>query len=365
MKTSLFGLLFFLTVTGLNGQATDSDTTIYNVAEQMPYPLLKSCRPDLHTGWTEDSVRRCAEIQLLTILSQNIRYPEEARKNNKEGTVVVTFVVEPEGKMSNYQILKDIGDGCGAEALRVLQALEEVGLRWQPAKREGKVVRMRQSMPLRFKLQEALPYYVDEQGDSIYTSYDTAPEFRGGMDSLVSFALNQLQYPPDFADSCKTGVIEMSLIIWNDGSVQVENQLDFSNLGSEFQFQALRLVNRTEGYWTPAQYQGKAVTTTLPFRVLFKSDRKGCAAANAQFDKATILANEGATFFEQEKPDEAIRKWTEALALQPDNTEWLYYRGTALLNTDHKEEACKDFNRVKEILGITWFEAVRKLVCGW
>jgi len=366
MKTTLIGLLLFsLSVTGLDAQADAADTTVYNVAEQMPYPLLKSCNPDLHSGWTEDSVRRCAEIQLLTILTRNIRYPEEARKNNTEGTVVVTFVVEPDGKMSNYRILKDIGDGCGGEALRVLQALEEVGLRWQPARRDGKIIRMRQSMPLRFKLQEALPYYIDAQGDTIYSVYDAAPAFRGGMDSLVGFILNRLQYPPEYADSCKTGVIEMSLLIGDDGSVDVENQLDFSNLGSEFQFQALRLANRTEGYWTPAQYGEKPVASTLPFRVLFKSNRPGCAAANARFDKATLLADEGAALFEQNKTEEAIGKWTEALALQPGNTEWLYYRGTALLNMGRKEDACKDYNLVKQILGITWFETVRKLVCGW
>ncbi|MBK7936953.1 MAG: TonB family protein [Lewinellaceae bacterium] len=365
MKNTLFGLLLLLSATSLSAQTALADTTVYQVAEQMPYPILKSCNIELHPGWTEDSVRRCAEVQLLTILSHNIRYPEEARKNNTEGTVVVTFVVEPDGKMTHYQILKDIGNGCGEEARRVLQALEGVGLRWKPAQREGKVVRMRQSLPLRFKLQEPLPYYLTPEGDTIYSMYDAEPGFRGGMDSLVRFVLNQLQYPPEYADSCKTGVIEMSLLIGNDGSVEVENQLDFSNLGSEFQWQALRLVNRTAGYWTPAQYQGKPVATTLPFRVLFKSNKTGCAAANDRFDRATLLADEGATFFEGNKTEEAIQKWTEALTLQPDNTEWLYYRGTTLLNMDRKEDACKDFNRVKEILGITWFEAVRKLVCGW
>ena len=365
MKNTFFGFFFSLFAAALSAQTAVADTTVYNVAEQMPYPLVKSCNRDLHPGWTEDSVRRCAEIQLLTILSHNIRYPEEARKNNTEGTVVVTFVVEPDGKMSNYKILKDIGQGCGDESLRVLQALEEVGLRWQPAKRGGQTVRMRHSLPLRFKLQEALPYYLNARGDTIYSVYDTAPDFKGGMDSLISFVLNRLQYPPEYLDSCKTGVIEMALTIRDDGSIDVDNQLDFNNLGSEFQWEALRLANRTEGYWIPAQYQGLPVNTTLPLRVLFKSGKRGCATANERFDKATLLADEGAALFEQNKPEGAIKKWSDALALQPGNTEWMYYRGTTLLNSGKREEACVDFNRVKEILGITWFESVRKLVCGY
>jgi TonB family protein len=365
LKIILPGILIALFANLLSAQTEAADTTVYDVVEQMPYPFMRSCNPALHPTWTEDSIRRCAEIQLLAMLSQNIRYPEAAREKETQGTVVVSFVVEPTGRMTNYKLLKDIGDGCGDEALRVLKALDTIGMRWQPAQREGKPVRMRQSLPLRFKLQEALPYYISERGDTIYTVFDQEPAFRGGIDSLINFVLYRLQYPAAYADSCKTGVIEMSFLLYDDGSLNVENQIDFMNLGPDFQWEALRLANRTEGLWTPAQFQGKPVTTYLPLRVLFKSRTPRCAAANDRFDRATLLSEEAAAFLEQEKTEEAIQKWTEALALLPNNSEWLYYRGTALLNLNRREDACKDFNQVKQILGITWFEAVRKLMCGW
>ena len=365
MKLTLSVLLIAFVPGFLCAQATASDTTIYEVAERMPYPLLKSCSASQHPGWTDDSIRRCAEIQLLTLLSQNIRYPEAARTKNIQGTVVVSFVVEPTGRMTYYKLLKDIGEGCGEEALRVLKALDTIGMRWQPALREGKPVRMRQSVPLRFKLQEALPYYITAENDTIYSVVDVEPVFQGGMDSLIHFVYNRLQYPVAFTDSCKAGVVEMSLRIYEDGSAEVENQLDFLNLGPDFQWEALRLANRTSNLWTPGQYAGKPVTTTLPLRVLFKSPGKGCAASNERFDRATLLADEGAVLLEQQQPDEAIKKWTEALALFPNNTEWLYYRGTTLLNLNRREDACKDYNQVKQVLGITWFEGVRKMICGW
>lgn len=359
-------LIFLAASTGfLSAQTPPPDTTIHEVADRSPFPLLKSCNPALHPGWTVDSVRRCAEIQLLSMLSQNIRYPEEARTKNTQGTVVVSFVVEPTGRMTHYKLLKDIGDGCGDEALRVLKALDTLGLRWMPAIRDSMPVRMRHSIPLRFKLQEALPYYLTAEGDTIYSVIDAEPAFKHGMDSLVRFVYNRLEYPAAYADSCKTGVIEMSLLIASDGSMEVENQIDFLNLGPDFQWEALRLANRTNGLWAPAQYNERPVTTTLPLRVLFKSPKKSCAAANEKFDRASLLADEGTVLLEERKQDDAIKKWTDALALVPNNTEWLYYRGTALLNQNRREEACADYNRVKQILGITWFEGVRKLVCGW
>mgnify|MGYP002397810995 CR=1 FL=1 len=344
---------------------TKIDTTIYEVAETLPLPLLARCQPEQHPGWTEDSLRRCAESQLMAILARSIQYPLKARQENIEGTVVTSFVVEPTGRLSNMTILKDIGGGCGQEAMRVLAALDSIGLRWRPATREGKPVRMRQALPLRFKLQQALPYYISANGDCIYTEVDAAPQFRGGIDSLISFVLNRLEYPAAFRDSCKTGIIEMAVLIRPDGAIEIANQIDFNNLGFDFQWQAVRLVNRTAKLWTPASYQGKPVTTSVPLRTMFKSDADACREANDRFDRALILADEGAALSDQNELAKAIEKWNEALTLHPDNTELLYYRGSALLTLNQREAACADLNRVKTLLGTTWFESFRRLVCGW
>lgn len=364
MKKTNLWVLFALTFNLLTAQ-TPADTTIYEVAEKLPIPMLVNCQPAQHPDWPEDSIRRCAENQLLSILARNIRYPEEARQKNIEGTVVTSFVVETNGRMSNIKILKDIGSGCGEEAVRVLRALDTAGLRWLPALLHGKTVRMKQALPLRFKLQEALPYYITATGDTIYTQVETQPGFRGGGDSLMSFVLNRLQYPVRYLDSCKTGIIEMALMIRPNGRAEVDNQIDFSNLGMDFQWEALRMINRTAGLWTAATYDGKPVTTTLPLRTLFKSEQPGCATANAKFDQAMILADNGAELAGQNEPEKAIEQWSKALELFPDNTELLYYRGSALLSLNRKEEACKDFNQVKALLGMTWFEPLRRLVCGW
>lgn len=347
---------------------TNLDTTIYNIADVMPYPLLNSCIPDRHPGWNAnvDSIRHCAETQLFNVLAANIRYPDEARNNNLQGTVVVSCLIEPDnGRMTNLQLLKDVGGGCGKEAMRILVALDEAGLRWQPGILAGKPVRIRTALPIKFRLKEALPYYISTEGDTIYTDIDKAPDFKGGVDSLLKFLVNRLDYPIDWEDSCKTGVIEMATVIKADGSLKVTNQLDFSNLGMDFQFEALRLCRKSAGLWIPAEFAGKPVNTTLPLRVVFKSEAERCAAVNADYDRAMILADEGAALLEQEKTEEAIRKWNEALTIQPNNCELLYYRGTALMNQNRKEEACKDYNRIKELLGVTWFEEIRRLVCGY
>jgi len=343
-----------------------TDTTIYEVAESLPYPLFKTCFPDKHPGWTADSMRRCGEMNLLGMLSANMRYPAEAQEQGIQGTVVLSFVVEPNnGRISNVGLLKDIGGGCGQEAIRVLKALDEVGMRWAPAMQGGSPIRIRHSIPLRFKLKEALPYFISVNGDTIYTNYDTEPSFKQGIDSLIGYVINRLEYPAGWEDSCMTGVIEMSLLINKKGGLQVEDVLDFNNLGLDFQWEAMRLANNMGGMWQAATYQGMSVTASTPLRVVFKSEASGCKTANDVFDRTTVLSDEGSVLAATNKPDEAISKWTEALKLQPDNCEILYYRGTTLLNQNRREDACKDFTRIKEVLGITWFEDVKRLVCGW
>jgi tetratricopeptide (TPR) repeat protein len=130
----------------------------------------------------------------------------------------------------------------------------------------------------------------------------------------------------------------------------------------DFQWEAVSLANRTAGLWTPAYYEGRPVTTSVPLRVLFKSDAPRCQAANQAFDQAMLLAAEAAQL---EDLNEALSKWNQAVQLQPDNTELLYYRGSTLLGLNRREEACQDFAQIRRLLGITWFEPLRRAVCGW
>lgn len=364
MKFLLFSIVL-LVCEGIFAQTTapaavSTDTTIYATAETMPMPLLKGCRYD----GSLDTARACAEPKFMALLAQNMIYPAEAQEKNLQGMVVCQFVVETDGKLSNFNILKDIGGGCGAEAIRILKAFDEAGARWLPGKQAGKLVRVRVNLPVRFKLEEALPYFIAPPGDTVFTQVDSPVEFRGGIDSLANYIFKNTVYPSDFRDSCRVGVVEMSLMIYPNGKVRVDNLLDFNNLGGDFQFNAIRLANRTEGFWTPAKYQNRAVTTTTPLRVVFKSDSKACSAQNQNFDKAILLANE-ALQLDESKTEEGIQKLSNALAFHPNNTEILYYRANLYIAQNKKEEACADFSKIKSLLGITWFENFGRIICGW
>lgn len=85
---------------------------------------------------------------LYAWIARNIKYPEQARFNNVEGRVFVKFIVEKDGRISNAKLVRDIGGGCGEEALRVVKSMP----RWKPGKQRGKPVRAEYTLPINFSL---------------------------------------------------------------------------------------------------------------------------------------------------------------------------------------------------------------------
>lgn len=84
-------------------------------------------------------------------LSNNLRYPELAQQNNVQGRVIVQFVVEKDGSISNPVIARGVDKDLDKEAIRVVKKMP----RWQPGKNNGVPVRSRFTLPVVFKLQQA------------------------------------------------------------------------------------------------------------------------------------------------------------------------------------------------------------------
>jgi len=80
-------------------------------------------------------------------LSNSLKYPKQAQRNQITGKVFVEFIVDKTGAVINLKILKGIGGGCDEEALRVLAQT-----RWEPGRQRGKPVKTRMAMPINFTL---------------------------------------------------------------------------------------------------------------------------------------------------------------------------------------------------------------------
>lgn len=85
---------------------------------------------------------------LFKFLAKNIEYPKYARENNIQGRVVVSFIVDKSGNLSDFQVVKSVNSNLEEEALRVLK----LSAPWIPGKHNGNNVCVRFMMPIVFKL---------------------------------------------------------------------------------------------------------------------------------------------------------------------------------------------------------------------
>lgn len=107
----------------------DEGSDIFTVVEQMP----------------EFSGGKNA---LFKFISKNIKYPEEAIKQEISGRVFVTFIVEDDGEITNIELLRGIGGGCDEEAMRVVSIMPK----WKSGYQKGVSVRVRFNLPIKFVL---------------------------------------------------------------------------------------------------------------------------------------------------------------------------------------------------------------------
>jgi len=108
-------------------------STIYKSVEKMPeYPGGKS--------------------GLTRYLKDNVEYPKAALDNNIHGTVLVTFVVNEDGSVSDVKLAKGIGGGCDQEAVRVVSEMR----RWKPGMQGGVPVKVIQQLPISFNLNDGI-----------------------------------------------------------------------------------------------------------------------------------------------------------------------------------------------------------------
>lgn len=87
--------------------------------------------------------------EMFKYLYSNIKYPQAAKESGITGRVFLTFVVEKDGSIANARILRDIGGGCGQEALRVVKSMPK----WTPGEQRGRPVRVQFNLPVSFELQ--------------------------------------------------------------------------------------------------------------------------------------------------------------------------------------------------------------------
>ena len=131
MKRIIFIVLAIMVTLSINAQseATHVEEKVYDVVEEMPqFPGGPSA--------------------LFEYLSNNLQYPVVAEENGVQGRVIVTFIVEKDGSISNAKVVKAVDPALDKEAIRLVESMPN----WIPGKQNGEPVRVKYTVPVTFRL---------------------------------------------------------------------------------------------------------------------------------------------------------------------------------------------------------------------
>lgn len=134
------------------GNVAGTETTNTGIEPVYIPPVVEEVVP------VETEIRDYAEVMpaypggvraLNTFLSKSIKYPTISQEIGSQGRVIVQFVVDTDGSISNAQVVKGIDPHLDKEALRVINLMPK----WTPGRQAGKAVRVKYTVPVFFKLQ--------------------------------------------------------------------------------------------------------------------------------------------------------------------------------------------------------------------
>lgn len=226
-------------------------------------------------------------------LANHQKYPSAAMQAKQEGTVLVTFVVEPSGSIGEVAVTQAVAPLLDAEALRVIKAAPK----WTPAHSRGKVVRQRVTVPVSFVLAEGSGEVVEvpasggakpgqplppgavaaapgttsvvgtaANGAAIIRPEKSAQPVGGNVAFFTWIAENQ-KYPDLARKRHIQGKVPVEFTVQPDGSLTDIRVIQ--KHGSGLDEEAVRLL-KAAPKWEPAIYQGKPIKQKMNLPVLFQ-----------------------------------------------------------------------------------------------
>lgn len=88
------------------------------------------------------------QVEMNKYISENLQYPKVAKDNGIQGRVVLRFVVDKDGSISDVQVVRSLDPSCDKEAVRVIKSMPK----WNPGKQNGREVPVYFTLPVTFKI---------------------------------------------------------------------------------------------------------------------------------------------------------------------------------------------------------------------
>lgn len=213
--------------------------------------------------------------ELMKFLQQNIKYPEQARKDSIQGRVIVQFTIKKTGEVSNATVIRSVSPELDTEAIRVINAMPL----WTPGEQKGEPVNVKFTLPIQFRLVsgkgKSTQFTAVVNGKTIVVESQptTRARYAEGREAMLSFFQSRLKFDKSLSDKVAEHVLlqafispEGKLIGYND--ITRKNNLETPDALIQEAHRVADLLPK-EG-WVPAVLNGKPVNGSVAIPVSFR-----------------------------------------------------------------------------------------------
>lgn len=204
--------------------------------------------------------------EMMKFLQQNVKYPKEAYEQGKQGRVIVQFVVNTDGSISNDTIVRSVDPLLDAEALRVVRSMPN----WTPGKQKGEPVRVRFTLPVTFRLdngKESTQKAETTNSEEVFKVTEELPQYPGGNAELMKYLAKNIRYPKGAQEQGIQGRVIVQFTVQKDGSITDSKVVKPAH--TLLDAEALRVVDAMPK-WIPAKQRGKEVACYFTIPVMFR-----------------------------------------------------------------------------------------------
>jgi TonB family protein len=259
----------------LNISLSPEESEIFKVVEEMP--RFPGCEG---TG-TETEIKKCADEKFKKYIYENLEYPKQAKENKIEGKVFLQYIISETGRVKDAVVIRDIGAGCGAAALEVVESMNNMDQKWIPGRQKGKPVSVLFTLPVEFKLgNDSEEPSTEQNEEEIFKVVEEMPRFPGcedqgltkdnrsecSMEAMLRYLYSNLKYPAEARKQGVQGKVYLQFIVRKDGKLSDVNVV--REIGGGCGDAALEVVKNMPD-WIPGKQRGKAVDVLFTLPIAF------------------------------------------------------------------------------------------------
>ena len=229
---------------------------------------------------------------LMQYIRSHLQPPPDSIRNRIQGRVIVRFVVEPDGTITNAEVIKGLHPFCDREAIRLIESMPQ----WIPGKHNGIAVPVYFYIPVSFTITNYMtgnpslgPISIADRPDrvkildhtivdtitgnrqttvpEIYYVVEQMPRFPGGDTAMLKYIRENLRYPQAAIEKEIQGRVIVKLVVNTDGTLS--DIYVIKPLDPQCDQEAIRII-QSMPRWIPGRHNGVAVPVYYLVPVTFK-----------------------------------------------------------------------------------------------